>query len=115
MPLNFYAIQLFGADGNLLHPRIISLSYPWIGIPMEIFRDNGVSSVPFLAAHFTRLVVYYFMFQATQLLMSMLFFDDDVPGIIDMWFVCYCLLAPTILNIYSSTLLFNYSGCLLSL
>lgn len=64
---------------------MIALSYPWIGIPMEVIESTGASSYPFLISHFIRLVVYYFMFQATQLLMSLVFYDDNVPGMVDMW------------------------------
>lgn len=52
---------------------------------MEVIRNTGVSSIPYIFSHFIRLVVYYFMFQATQLLMSLLFYEDDVPGVMDMW------------------------------
>ena len=96
--------QVFGADRNLLHPRIIALSYPWIGIPMELIRNGGVSIYPFITAHFIRLVVYYFMFQAAQLLMSLMFYDDDIPGIIDMWLFAIVMVAEYFSMVYVRSL-----------
>ena len=92
--------QMFGADRNLLHPRIIALSYPWIGIPMEVIGNAGISTYPFILSHFIRLVVYYFMFQAPQLLMSLLFYDDDIPGVIDMWLFAVVMTAEYFSMVY---------------
>ena len=32
------------------------MSYPWIGLPMEMFRANNQSSVPFILSHITRFI-----------------------------------------------------------
>lgn len=38
----------------MISTRVISMSYPWIGLPMEMFRANNQSSVPFILSHITR-------------------------------------------------------------
>ena len=48
----FWALQYFGVQ--IISSRVISLSYPWIGIPMEMYRANQQSSVPFIISHITR-------------------------------------------------------------
>ena len=48
---------------QLINSRIISLSYPWIGVPMEMYRANQQSSVPFVLAHITRVVIYYSVYE----------------------------------------------------
>jgi hypothetical protein len=40
----------------VISTRVISMSYPWIGLPMEMFRANNQSSVPFILSHITRYI-----------------------------------------------------------
>ena len=47
----------------MISARIISLSYPWIGLPMEMYRANRQSSVPFVLSHITRVVIYYSVYE----------------------------------------------------
>ena len=47
----------------MISARIISLSYPWIGVPMEMYRANQQSPVPFVLAHITRVVIYYSVYE----------------------------------------------------
>lgn len=101
LTLLFHAcIQMIGGNSNLLHPRIIALSYPWIGVPMEVISRTGVSVYPFVLAHFVRLLVYYFMFQATQLFISLIFYDDDVPGMVNMWLFAIMMTAEYFSMVY---------------
>ena len=43
----------------MISTRVISMSYPWIGLPMEMFRANNQSSVPFILSHITRSFMSY--------------------------------------------------------
>lgn len=74
----FWILQLFGfAPLNL---RIVAISYPWIGLPLELIRARNQSIVPFIVGHLSRVVVYYFLYQATQLVFAVWFYNRDSPG-----------------------------------
>ena len=70
---------------RIVTSHIIRLSYPWIGIPMEMLRARNQSTTPFLIAHITRydgtspvlrlnltpvvtcrVVIYYVFYEACQ-------------------------------------------------
>lgn len=68
----FYLFQLFGI--RLINSRILSLSYPWIGVPMEMLRARNQSTFPFLLAHITRVIIYYAFYEACQIAFSMWFY-----------------------------------------
>ena len=51
---------------GLLNTRIIALSYPWLGIPMEVLELSRQSTVPFIAGHLTRVVIFYLLYQSAQ-------------------------------------------------
>lgn len=48
--------------------RLMTLAYPWLGVPMEILRHRRISAVPFLLAHATQIFVYYVMYEGVQVL-----------------------------------------------
>lgn len=74
----FWVLQLFGfAPLNL---RIVAISYPWIGLPLELIRARNQSIVPFIIGHLSRVVVYYFLYQSTQLVFAVWFYNRDSPG-----------------------------------
>lgn len=74
----FWILQLFGfAPLNL---RIVAISYPWIGLPLEMIRARNQSIAPFIVGHLSRVVVYYFLYQATQLVFAVWFYNRDSPG-----------------------------------
>jgi hypothetical protein len=68
----FYFFQLFGV--RLINARILSLSYPWIGVPMEMLRVRNQSTFPFLLAHITRVIIYYAFYEACQIAFSLWFY-----------------------------------------
>jgi hypothetical protein len=74
----FWALQFVGVQ--VVSARIISLSYPWIGLPMEMFRANHQSSVPFILSHITRVIIYYSLYEATQLAFSEWFYGQGRPS-----------------------------------
>ena len=40
-----------------MNPRVISFSYPWIGVPMELMTAARLATWPFLLAHLIRLAI----------------------------------------------------------
>ena len=46
--------------------RLMTLAYPWLGVPMEILRIRRISAVPFLIGHATQIFVYYVMYEGMQ-------------------------------------------------
>jgi len=88
----FWMLQLFGfAPLNL---RIVAISYPWIGLPLEVIRSRNQSITPFILGHISRVVIYYFLYQATQLVFAVWFYNRDSPGknacIVHCCAVCSC-------------------------
>jgi hypothetical protein len=74
----FWVLQWLGfAPLNL---RVVAISYPWIGVPLEMIRNRSQSTMPFLIGHISRVVVYYFLYQATQLVFAVWFYNRDSPG-----------------------------------
>ena len=79
----FWALHLFGVQ--IINTRILSLSYPWIGIPMEMLRARNQSTIPFILAHIFRVVIYYVMYEACQMTFSSWFYDEARPGQRELW------------------------------
>ena len=46
--------------------RLMTLAYPWLGLPMEILRVRRMSAIPFLIGHATQIVVYYVLYEGLQ-------------------------------------------------
>lgn len=82
--------QAFGVQ--VISARIISLSYPWIGLPMELFRARHQSAVPFICAHITRVIVYYSVYEATQLAFSEWFYGQGRPSQRELWLFAIMML-----------------------
>jgi hypothetical protein len=79
----FWVLHLFGVP--IINTRILSLSYPWIGIPMEMLRARNQSTIPFLLAHSFRVIIYYVMYEACQMTFSSWFYDEARPGQRELW------------------------------
>lgn len=60
----FWLFQSCGMQG--ISMRVISLSYPWIGLPLQLIRQRNLASGPFVCAHITRVVMYYLLYIAAQ-------------------------------------------------
>jgi len=76
--LIFPIFWMFGIP--VINNRIISLSYPWLGIPIEIMLAANLSPIPFIVSHLVKVIVYYLMYEATQLAFSMWFYNKRYPG-----------------------------------
>lgn len=46
--------------------RLLSLSYPWLGVPIQRLRARRKPLLPFIMAHLVRVFVFYFMYEASQ-------------------------------------------------
>lgn len=79
----FWFLQRCGVA--IFNNQIISLSYPWLGIPLEMYRLRNQSSMPFLIAHITRVLIFYFMYEASQMAMSIWFYGETIPSQRELW------------------------------
>jgi hypothetical protein len=79
----FWILHLFGVQ--IINTRILSLSYPWIGVPMEMLRARNQSTMPFIMSHIFRVVIYYVMYEACQMSFSSWFYDEVRPGQRELW------------------------------
>lgn len=95
----FHLIQYFGLQP--INLRIISLSYPWIGVPMEVMRARNQSAAPFLIGHLTRVVLYYLLYQAVQAAFSLWFYrPTNSPGQPELWLFALMMVAEYYTMIY---------------
>lgn len=74
----FALFQLCGV--RMITNQILRLSYPWIGVPMEMLRARNQSVVPFLIAHISRVILYYVFYEACQMTFAMWFYNQQLPG-----------------------------------
>ena len=86
----FWLFQMMGM--HAINLRIISLSYPWIGLPMEILRSRNLSATPFILGHISRVVIYYCLYAAAQLAFSTWFYDKDSPSQQELWLCAVMML-----------------------
>ncbi len=86
----FWLLQLCGV--NIFNSRLISLSYPWIGVPLEMLRSRHQSTTPFLISHLTRVIVYYSFYEACQISFGMWFYGVSRPGQREMWLYAIMML-----------------------
>ena len=100
LPL-FYSLQLCGV--RVITNQIIRLSYPWIGIPLEMLRSRRQSVVPFLVAHITRVVIYYIFYQACQIAFANWFYSQQQPGQRELWLFAIMMLWEYYSMIYVRT------------
>ena len=87
----FWFIQWVGI-ANIINSRIISLSYPWIGVPLEMLRARNQTTSPFIISHVTRVIIYYAFYEACQLAFSMWFYGQSRPGAREMWIFAIMML-----------------------
>jgi hypothetical protein len=60
----FWCFRLCGMEQ--INLRIIALSYPWIGLPLQIIQFRNQSVYPFVIAHGVKVVIYYLLYVAAQ-------------------------------------------------
>jgi hypothetical protein len=94
----FWFMQNVGV--NVITSRILSLSYPWIGVPLEILRNRNQPTTPFLIGHFTRVVMYYMLYEAAQVAFGIWFYGDSRPGAKELWLFAAMLLLEYYSMIY---------------
>lgn len=74
-----WALQLCGI--NALNLRIIAISYPWIGLPLQMIRARQQPLEPFIFGHITRAVLYYILYISAQnLFISWFYSFNSVLG-----------------------------------
>jgi len=81
--LIFPLFWLFGVP--IFNNRIISLSYPWLGVPIEMLRANNQSPYPFIMGHCAKIVLYYTLYEAAQFTFSLWFYGSPYPGQKELW------------------------------
>ena len=86
----FGMFRLCGVQG--INFRLISISYPWIGIPLEIIRTRNQPVTPFILAHISRVLLYYFLYQATQMFFTFWFYNQYLPGQQELWLFAVMML-----------------------
>lgn len=59
--------------------HILTLSYPWLGLPVELLRRQRKPAAGLLAAHGLRVVVLYSMYEACQVAWSLWIYDKPIP------------------------------------
>jgi hypothetical protein len=47
-----------------------------------MIRGRNQSIMPFLIGHMSRVLVYYFLYQATQIVFAVWFYNRDSPGML---------------------------------
>lgn len=103
----FWCFQMFGMQA--INLRLISLSYPWIGLPLQIIRARNQSMTPFIIAHLTRVVIYYLMYIGAQSLYIKLLYSDSTFGLDQIWLYAVMMLWEYYSMIYirsSSSIMF---------
>jgi len=88
--LLFPIFWLFGVP--IFNNRIISLSYPWLGVPMEMLRNSNRSPYPFLMSHVSKIVLYYTLYEAAQFTFSLWFYGNAYPGQKELWLYAIVML-----------------------
>jgi hypothetical protein len=81
--LVFPIFWMFGVP--VINNRIIALSYPWLGVPIELMRASNLSPTPFIVSHLVKVVIYYMLYEAAQLAFSMWFYNSRYPSPADLW------------------------------
>lgn len=65
--------------------RVVALSYPWIGQPLQAIIHNRDSIYPFIFAHITRVVIYYLLYIAAQAVYIDWLYNDVTFGADQLW------------------------------
>lgn len=77
---------------RVLDFRLLSLSYPWLGVPLQRLRARRKPLTPFIMAHVVRVFVLYIMYEASQLFFAQVLYGKvriqlgwltDRPGNLD--------------------------------
>lgn len=88
--LVFPIFWMFGVP--VINNRIIALSYPWLGVPIELMRASNLTPTPFIISHLVKVVIYYMLYEAAQLAFSMWFYNSRYPSPVDLWLFAVMLI-----------------------
>lgn len=84
---------LFWAFGvPIYNNRVITLSYPWLGVPIEMLRAQNISPVPFIMSHVVKILMYYILYEAAQMSFSLWFYGSAFPGQKELWLYAIVML-----------------------
>lgn len=73
----WYCLNACGA--RVISRTVLSMSYPWIGTHVEVYRRQRRSSAPLIAAHLIALIVVYMMYESVQASFAFWFFQKSSP------------------------------------
>ena len=96
--LIFPIFWFFGVP--IYNNRMISLSYPWLGIPMEHFVEANISPMPFIISHVVKIFVYYLLYEASQLTFATWLYGEPYPGQKELWLYAIVMLLEYFSMIY---------------
>ena len=65
--------------------QILTMSYPWLGIPVDRLRQQNKPITPLIVAHLVRVLVLYSMYEACQLAWGVWLYDKPVPAGLQLW------------------------------
>jgi len=66
--------------------RILGLSYPWIGRPLDAMHRQNVNPVSHLIwAHMGKIMLYYVMYEACQATWSSVLYAKSIPAAMPVW------------------------------
>lgn len=60
----FFCLRRLGM--RAIQFRLLYLSYPWLGVPIQRLRAWRKPLLPFIMAHLIRVFVYYISYEASQ-------------------------------------------------
>jgi len=81
-----YAVLYCTGEGLVANRmRHLTLAYPWLGVPIEMYIARSESPVPFISAQIQRIVCYYMLYEALQFASSVWFYDNSQPGQKELW------------------------------
>mmetsp|Transcript_19258 Transcript_19258/g.56018 ORF Transcript_19258/g.56018 Transcript_19258/m.56018 type:complete len:593 (-) Transcript_19258:17-1795(-) len=73
----FFCLRRLGLAA--LDMNILTLSYPWLGVPVEILRRQRKPVAPLIVAHIVRVIVLYSMYEASQIAWGLWMYDKPFP------------------------------------
>lgn len=87
----FWFVEALGFR-NLLNTHVMAVTYPWLGIPLEILEGARVSTVPFILGHLTRVIIFYVLYQCAQIYLTMILYNRMFPGGNELWLYAQMLI-----------------------
>lgn len=73
----FYLLRYAGCRIDL---HLLTLSYPWLGVPIDRLRAEGKPILPFIIAHLSQVLIMYSCYEASQLFWADFLYSKSVPS-----------------------------------